>query len=95
MLYFPIFSFIWPDWLPLIGGTSFHFFSAIFNVADSSIFIGVMILLIWQKKFFPEPDIKKEGELDQQPERESTEPQLQDTVEGAEEEPITPEQPKT
>jgi len=54
MLYFPLFSFFWPDWLPYLGGTSFHFFSAIFNVADSSIFIGVVILLIWQKRFFPE-----------------------------------------
>ena len=54
MLYFPLFSFNWPEWLPFVGGDYFHFFSAIFNVADSSIFIGVMILLIWQKKFFPE-----------------------------------------
>ena len=54
MLYFPIFSFNWPQWMPYIGGNSFHFFSAIFNIADSSIFIGVMILLIWQKRFFPE-----------------------------------------
>lgn len=58
MLYFPLFSFVWPDWLPFVGGNDFHFFSAIFNIADSSIFIGVMILLIWQKKFFPE---KKEN----------------------------------
>lgn len=54
MLYFPIFSFNWPQWVPYIGGNNFHFFSAIFNIADSSIFIGVMILLIWQKRFFPE-----------------------------------------
>jgi len=54
MLYFPLFKFTWPEWLPYVGGTIFHFFSAIFNIADSSIFIGVMILLIWQKKFFPE-----------------------------------------
>lgn len=59
MLYFPIFSFTWPTWLPFVGGDYFHFFSAIFNMADSAIFIGVMILLIWQKKFFPE---KKEEE---------------------------------
>jgi signal peptidase II len=91
MLYFPIFSFIWPDWLPVIGGTSFHFFSAIFNVADSSIFIGVMILLIWQKKFFPEPDIKKEGELAQQTEPEGVEIQTQDAIEGAEDDRNTSE----
>jgi len=54
MLYFPLFSFNWPEWVPFVGGDYFHFFSAIFNIADSSIFIGVMILLIWQKRFFPE-----------------------------------------
>ena len=55
MLYFPLFEFYWPSWVPFFGGNYFLFFSAIFNVADASIFIGVMILLIWQKKFFPEP----------------------------------------
>lgn len=59
MLYFPLFEFYWPDWVPFIGGKYFLFFSAIFNVADASIFIGVMILLIWQKKFFPETEKPK------------------------------------
>ena len=54
MLYFPLFDFQWPSWVPWVGGDYFLFFSAIFNVADSSIFIGVVILLIWQKRFFPE-----------------------------------------
>lgn len=54
MLYFPLFEFNWPEWFPIVGGQYFHFFNAIFNVADSSIFIGVVILLIFQKKFFPE-----------------------------------------
>ena len=62
MLYFPLFSFVWPDWVPWVGGTYFHFFSAIFNIADSSIFIGVSILLIWQNKFFPEKQAKKDRE---------------------------------
>ena len=38
----------------MIGGDYFQFFSAIFNVADASIFIGVCIILIFQKRFFPE-----------------------------------------
>ncbi len=64
MLYFPLFEFIWPDWIPFIGGSNFLFFSAIFNVADASIFIGVSIILIFQKRFFPEKDknIKEEQE---------------------------------
>ncbi len=63
MLYFPLFEFIWPDWVPFLGGNNFLFFSAIFNVADSSIFIGVSIILIFQKKFFPE-EKKKEDLVD-------------------------------
>jgi len=54
MLYFPLFEFNWPAWIPVIGGDRFQFFSAIFNVADASIFIGVCIILIFQKRFFPE-----------------------------------------
>ncbi len=54
MLYFPLFEFTWPSWLPMVGGQEFHFFNAIFNVADSSIFIGVVILLVFQKRFFPQ-----------------------------------------
>ncbi len=64
MLYFPLFEFTWPSWMPIVGGQYFHFFNAIFNVADSSIFIGVVILLIFQKRFFPEnkptPSIDKD-----------------------------------
>lgn len=62
MLYFPMFEFIWPGWIPFVGGTDFLFFSAIFNIADASIFIGVCIILIFQKSFFPEKD--KKGESD-------------------------------
>ena len=76
MLYFPLFSFNWPEWIPYFGGDRFHFFSAIFNIADSSIFIGVMILLIWQKKFFPEK--KKEVEAKENMESEQLiKPELQ------------------
>jgi len=41
MLYFPIYQ-----------GKNFEFFSAIFNVADASISIGVITLLLFQKRFF-------------------------------------------
>lgn len=52
MLYFPLFDFVWPEWVPFFGGTYFEFFSPVFNIADSSIFIGVIIILIFQKRFF-------------------------------------------
>ena len=51
MLYFPIVNSSFPDWMPLIGGTRFEFFSPIFNIADASISIGVITLLIFQKRF--------------------------------------------
>jgi signal peptidase II len=54
MLYFPMFDFVWPQWVPFLGGRYFEFFSPVFNIADSSIFIGVVIILIMQRKFFKE-----------------------------------------
>ena len=47
MLYFPFFSFTWPDWMPLIGGREYEFFQYIFNIADSSICVGVALLLLF------------------------------------------------
>ncbi len=52
MLYFPLFHFYWPEWVPRIGGNYFEFFSPVFNLADSSIFIGVVMILIFQKRYF-------------------------------------------
>jgi signal peptidase II len=54
MLYFPLFDFVWPEWVPFFGGRYFEFFSPVFNIADSSIFIGVFIILVMQKKIFKE-----------------------------------------
>lgn len=54
MLFFPIFDFYWPDWVPGVGGEYFLFFSPVFNIADSSIFVGVVSILIFQKRFFSE-----------------------------------------
>lgn len=47
MLYFPLFSFYWPDWIPFVGGTYFEFFQFIFNIADSAICIGVALLILF------------------------------------------------
>ena len=47
MLYFPLFEFTWPEWIPVIGGRHFEFFQYIFNIADSAITIGVILLLIF------------------------------------------------
>ena len=52
MLYFPMVNSTFPNWVPFIGGEPFEFFSPIFNIADASISIGVITLLIFQKRFF-------------------------------------------
>jgi signal peptidase II len=52
MLFFPIAEFYWPSWMPWVGGDYFLFFSPVFNIADSSIFLGVVFILIFQKRFF-------------------------------------------
>jgi signal peptidase II len=49
MFQFPMFSWIWPNWLPFIGGNSFTFFEPVFNIADSSISFGVILLLLQQR----------------------------------------------
>ena len=90
MLYFPLFKFNWPEWLPYLGGNSFHFFSAIFNIADSSIFIGVMILLIWQKKFFPENSKSEKLEENSEPDYNNVNIDLQQPVETNEDEAQNP-----
>jgi signal peptidase II len=56
MLYFPIIKTNLPDWMPMVGGSEFEFFSPIFNIADASISVGVITLFIFQKRFF-----RKEG----------------------------------
>ncbi len=52
MLYFPLIDSHWPQWLPVIGGEKLRFFRPIFNVADSSITIGMALIILNQKKYF-------------------------------------------
>ena len=51
MLKFPLFSFTWPEWLPLVGGESATFFSPIFNLADSAITVSVFVILIFYRNY--------------------------------------------
>ncbi len=58
MLYFPIVEFDWPSWVPFVGGTHYKFFQPVFNVADSAITVGGVLLFIFRNKAF----ITKSGE---------------------------------
>jgi len=52
MLYFPIIDTVLPEWVPYWGGKRFIFFQPVFNVADSAITIGVITLLLFNRKYF-------------------------------------------
>lgn len=47
MFYFPMIQGHFPDWVPLWGGEEFEFFRPVFNLADSSIFCGICLFLIF------------------------------------------------
>ena len=54
MFYFPLIETEWPLWMPFVGGEHFVFFSPVFNFADASISVSVVLILL----FFRE-DISK------------------------------------
>ena len=56
MLYFPLFSFYWPDWVPFIGGQFFLFFQPIFNIADAAITVGILVLILFYSKALSIPE---------------------------------------
>jgi len=60
MLYFPIIKGTWPSWSPIYSGETFLFFSPVFNIADSSISIGIGIILVFYRKYFAEEEKKME-----------------------------------
>ena len=68
MFYFPFFEFKWPDWIPWIGGSKFEFFRYIFNLADASISVGIVTLLLFFRKTlslsFEKQDVKQGVEQD-------------------------------
>ncbi len=85
MLYFPMFEGVFPHWIPFWGGKSFLFFRPVFNIADMSITIGVINILIFQRSFFSNPENE---------EPKATYPEMErGTIEVAEGQPSEPDQP--
>ena len=66
MLYFPMVNSKFPDWVPLLGGHEFEFFSPIFNIADASISVGVITLLVFQKRFLHKESTVEDHPTDRQ-----------------------------
>lgn len=55
MLYFPLLETDMPKWVPFWGGRTFIFFEPVFNIADAAISLGIITLLLFQKKLVHEP----------------------------------------
>lgn len=53
----------WPTWVPWLGGKDV--FPAIWNLADASITVGVIMVFFRQRKYFPKEN--KEGEKEKSP----------------------------
>ena len=52
MLYFPILEGHFPSWFPIWANEEFIFFRPVFNIADSSITVGVLLILLFQRYIF-------------------------------------------
>ena len=65
MFYFPLIVTTWPDWVPVVGGNPYVFFSPVFNFADSSISVGVVLLLLFYRKEIGEITLKKKSKVDE------------------------------
>jgi signal peptidase II len=59
MFYFPILEGTFPSWFPFWANEEYIFFRPVFNIADSSVTTGVLMILVFQKRFF-----KKEENTD-------------------------------
>lgn len=65
MFYFPLIVTTWPDWIPFVGGDDFVFFSPIFNFADASISVAVVLLLIFYRRELSTITLRKKNADDE------------------------------
>ena len=58
MLYIPIYQGFLPSWVPFWGDTYFIFFRPVFNIADAAITAGVLMIILFQKRYFKEDELE-------------------------------------
>lgn len=56
------FNFTWPSWVPVVGGG--EVFPAIWNLADGSISVGVLMMLLGQRSFFSNKQADQSADQD-------------------------------
>ncbi|MCC6691705.1 MAG: lipoprotein signal peptidase [Bacteroidia bacterium] len=57
MFYFPIITGHFPAWFPIWATEEFIFFRPVFNFSDSAITVGVAMILLFQRNFFPKKSV--------------------------------------
>ena len=73
MFYFPVLSGHFPSWFPVWGGDEFIFFRPVFNVADASISVSVILMILFQKRIFNLENLQASAEaLDENKHEETT-----------------------
>ena len=65
MFYFPLIVTTWPEWVPMVGGEPYVFFSPICNFADASISVGVILLLLFYRREIGALNMKRQQENDE------------------------------
>jgi len=63
MFYFPLIETDWPQWVPVVGGDHFVFFSPVFNFADSAISVGVVLLLLFFREEISQISLSRKSQI--------------------------------
>jgi len=63
MLYFPLIEGNFPDWFPVWGGEDFIFFRPVFNIADSAVSVGVVLILLFYRRYLSDNELENQTDL--------------------------------
>lgn len=64
MFYIDIWEGYLPDWIPLLGGDYMALWP-VFNIADASIFASIIVILVFQKRFFKKEETEESPEVEE------------------------------